>query len=549
MKSRIENDIEPPNLVLSSSVGRLWHRLDDRYALPKASLDLLIRNASVEHSMKDGEWKFDPHVSVHSNMLSGIFADALAQETYDANLAGLHWSLSMSSSGIRLQCAGYSDRLSDLAVKLLKDFLSGTFIAESYVETTKDRVVRFLSSYFSSRRADSLASHYQNLLLSIKQADVDVSLDVAQTVSLDSIKEHHRRVIDSSDIEIDCFYTGNVSEKSARELFAQVTDVLGRHKTPDSSKEITLHGPDTRRLPLGKDVEVHIASKNPEEENGAVLMTYQSQIPCFRGIGLSCPESLQSTASIRLLCHMLREPLFNTLRTKQQLGYVVQSYYDIEFAQSNAASTAVDLISINVLSRKVSPTDITQRIDDFLADFRSSLLRIPESEIRDHANALSNTLLKPAQKLSTEASIHFGKIRRYGPEILRAGGGDSDLPWNSIQDLAVAIQSLARQDLVTTWDRVVLGPNRSRVTTMVYGSTFPLNETVAFQRATSKSLLVVNDTADLMKLRENFKIYENKTIRPNQILNHIPTMTPLRLGLAAAAIGVIGFTVHSRRKR
>jgi secreted Zn-dependent insulinase-like peptidase len=246
---------------------------------------------------------------------------------------------------------------------------------------------------------------------------------------------------------------------------------------------------------------------------------------------------------------MLREPLFDTLRTKQQLGYIVSSYYDIEFAHSDATATPVDLLSISILSRKVSPPDVATRIDDFLLDFRSSLLNMPESEIRDHADALSSKMLKPIQSLSSESSTHFAKIRRYSPEILRAGGTDADLPWKSVEDLAGSIRSLQRQDLVQTWDRVVLSKERSRVTSMVYGSTFPLDEKLALKRATSNKSVVVNNTADLLKLRRNLRAYENKVERPSQIARLVPSSTYARLGLAAAAVGVIGLTLNSRRKK
>jgi len=543
----IEKPIDPPNLVVSNAVGRLWHRLDDRYALPKSSLNFFIRNAAVEHSLQDGEWQYDPSASIHSTMLTSVFTQALAQETYDADLAGLHWSLSSSTTGTRIVCSGYSDRLGDLAIKLLRDFLDGNFIQESYVEATQDRIVRSLQTYFASRRADSLASHYQNLLLSTKQSEVDVSLAVVQSANLSSCKAQHKKIVENADIEIDCLYSGNVSEKDAKAFFVEAGELLNKRGSKNPS--VKLVGPDHRRLELGKETEAHFASQNPQEENGAVLMTYQSHIPGFRGADFSCPESLQSTASLRLISHMLREPLFDTLRTKQQLGYIVSSYYDLEFSHSDATATPIDLLSINVLSRKVSPPDVATRIDDFLIGFRGSLMNMPESEIRDHADALSSKLLKPMQSLSSEASNHFSKIRRYAPEILRAGGNDSDLPWKSVEDLAGSIQALQRKDLVETWDRVVLGTDRSRVVSMVYGSTFPLDEKLARKRATSSKSVVVNNAADLLKLRRNLKPYENKVERASQFAKLLPSSTYARLGFAAAAVGVIGFTLSARRKR
>ena len=105
---RIEKPIEPPNLLINKSNGRLWHRLDDRYALPKASLTILLRTATAEHKLQPNSsdesesslrWDYDSSTAMQSNFITNIFADALAQETYDSYLAGLGWSLSKSSSG------------------------------------------------------------------------------------------------------------------------------------------------------------------------------------------------------------------------------------------------------------------------------------------------------------------------------------------------------------------------------------------------------------------------------------------------------------------
>lgn len=110
-----------------------------------------------------------------------------------------------------------------------------------------------------------------------------------------------------------------------------------------------------RRVQPGEDIELHFPSKNPEEENGAVIFTYQSTIPSYKGEGISHPLGLKSTSCIRLLCHMLREPLFDELRTKQQLGYIVSAYYEIGYSSRSSDSdlgplvVPVDFITINIL--------------------------------------------------------------------------------------------------------------------------------------------------------------------------------------------------------
>ena len=116
---RIEKPIEPPNLLVDDARGRLFHRLDDRYALPQSSLNFLIRNAAVQNVSTETGWEYDSKSVLFSSVLSGCFSEAMAQETYDADLAGLYWSLSLGPSGIRLSFSGFSDRLPDLALKIL----------------------------------------------------------------------------------------------------------------------------------------------------------------------------------------------------------------------------------------------------------------------------------------------------------------------------------------------------------------------------------------------------------------------------------------------
>jgi len=124
--TRLEKSIDPPTLLVDDIHGRLFHRLDDRYALPKSSLTFLIRNAAVQNvKTTKSYWEHDDKTALLSSMISGVFGDAMAQETYDADLAGLHWSLSMTSAGIKLRVDGFSDRLPDLGTAVLSKSTSG----------------------------------------------------------------------------------------------------------------------------------------------------------------------------------------------------------------------------------------------------------------------------------------------------------------------------------------------------------------------------------------------------------------------------------------
>ena len=523
---RIEKEIDPPELVVDDPrMGRLWHRLDDRYALPKSIVTILIRNAAVSHVKNDqGIWIPDSMASVHSTLLSGIFGQALAQETYDADLAGLHWNISMTAAGIHISCSGFSDRLPDLALDIVRQFLQADFIKENFFLSTKDRVLRSLKTYFQSRRADSQALYYRDFLLAASDEGIDESLHFAEAATLESTKSYHCSLFGNSESFIECLFTGNVSRTEAQSFFASASDAFQQKSSslcnPADISTMWIPGGFERKLGRGEDLELHFASKNDQEENGSVLMTFQSHIPGYRGAPLSSNESLKSSSAIRLLCQIIREPLFDELRTKQTLGYIVSSYYDIGFSSSpdgvaalDSATVPVDYIVISILSRKVAPPEVVQRIDEFLTGFRSKLLDMPDSQIQHHADALRTKLLKPIQKLSSESSSRFSKIRRYAPEVLcRITDGQQhtnqsiSMPWDDAPLIANTVRDLKRDDLVETWDRMMLPGSRSRVVSCVYGRTHPL-PTGRIPGGAGARKVVSSDLAEVAALRREFPVY------------------------------------------
>eukprot|EP00558_Chaetoceros_sp_UNC1202_P005685 CAMPEP_0197245224 /NCGR_PEP_ID=MMETSP1429-20130617/10072_1 /TAXON_ID=49237 /ORGANISM="Chaetoceros sp., Strain UNC1202" /LENGTH=361 /DNA_ID=CAMNT_0042705679 /DNA_START=69 /DNA_END=1154 /DNA_ORIENTATION=- len=309
-------------------------------------------------------------------------------------------------------------------------------------------------------------------------------------------------------------------------------------------------GPYARRLEAGEDVHLHFQSQNKEEQNGAVLMTFQSSVPSFKGDGLSHPQSLLQTAAIRTICHMLREPLFNQLRTQEQLGYIVSSYYDTGFSAHNVQSdletseqtvtvgtTPIDSVVVNVLSKKVPPPVLTRRIDEFLGTFRETLSAMPDEEIRSHTDALSRKLLKPKQKLDDEAGLHFGKISKYAPEVLEKALGPSQLPWNSAEHLASSIKGLNRGDLLQAWDNVVAGKKRARIVSHVYGSTFPLSSDgkegdFASRHIARSRITCLKSMEDIKVKRQELVQYSDKIVEKQRLFGM------KKVGLAA--VGVIG---------
>lgn len=296
---------------------------------------------------------------------------------------------------------------------------------------------------------------------------------------------------------------------------------------------------------------MHFESKNPKEENGAVVVTYQSQHEGFKGRHLSSKETLQRSACVRLISKMIREPCFNELRTKQQLGYIVSSFYDMSYStNATPLTTSIDSLTVYVLSRKVDPKDVASRIDDFLLNFRSKLEEMPSAEIQDYAESLAKELTKPIRKLGTEANNQFGKIKRYAPESLYADSESSleDIPFDNAEVVAAALRKLERNMILDVYDSLIMKKeSRSRILTHVYGRTFPLKEVPP----PTPSKVYVSSMDQLMEKRKSLIAYEphsNYQRTGTRLLGLIGRQRTLQYAAAAAAVvGVVGVVLFKGR--
>ena len=236
---RIDKDLDPPKLIINDKEKgrRLWHRLDDRYALPRSSMTIMLVNPNSSYLQKQG-WEYSLEQSVKSTWLTSIFTRAMAQETYDADLAGLEWYLFDSSSGIQLTVHGYSNKLSQFALDLLRKFLivennhsAEHFCTESFFKITKERSINNCQSFYHSKRADTYASFYRDMILSSRSDGIEERMKVMQNMTLESLIDHHQHLI-STMSQIQCFYTGNVSKSEAEDFFHQATSIVEKNMTP-----------------------------------------------------------------------------------------------------------------------------------------------------------------------------------------------------------------------------------------------------------------------------------------------------------------------------
>lgn len=136
-------------------------------------------------------------------------------------------------------------------------------------------------------------------------------------------------------------------------------------------------------LPEGKNFAHNETVFNPEEKNNAIQYTLQ--------IGDSRSDPLR--AKVLLFAHLINEPAFNVLRTKEQLGYIV-------FTHTWNQPSMIGLV-VRVQSER-SPIYLENRIDTFLEGYGEELKTMSQDVFEKQKMGLVNKLREKLDNLDQE---------------------------------------------------------------------------------------------------------------------------------------------------
>ena len=115
--------------------------------------------------------------------------------------------------------------------------MSGKFLQQPFFESTKDRVIRGLNTYFESRRADSHAVYYRDALLASSDNGIEDSLQIAKAAEFETVKEHYNNVILNKERFLECLFTGNVSSSEAETLYGKASSILQKTAKTEKSTD------------------------------------------------------------------------------------------------------------------------------------------------------------------------------------------------------------------------------------------------------------------------------------------------------------------------
>lgn len=370
----VEQPAIAPRLIRNDENVRTWYKKDDQFWAPKANVQVCLRSALV-------------NVSALTAVLTQIFRelveDSLSEYSYDAELAGLEYHMLNHAQGLDVTVSGYNDKMAVLLEKVLVS-MRDLEVKEDRFNIIKDRLLRGWRNFDYQQPFQQIGT-YSRWIMSERGYINQQLLEELPAVTADDVRAFFPQILRQMHIEI--LVHGNLYREDALKISDLVESNLKTKRLPASQWPIRR----TLVLPSGSNYVYKRDLKDPANVNHCI------EYMMFSGIN----TDRKSRAKLLLFAQMADEPCFDTLRTKEQLGYIVHG--------GPTVLPAVHGYRILIQSEK-SPEYLEKRIDVFLNGLSDTLRNMSESEFDTFKTGVINKRLENLKNLNQETARFWHHI-------------------------------------------------------------------------------------------------------------------------------------------
>ncbi|CAM9610251.1 unnamed protein product [Scytosiphon promiscuus] len=424
--------LDPPTVVESLAAdGGAWkvrHKLDNLFAQPKAlCMFQLVSPVAYE----------SPRTLAALYLFESCLDEYLNEYTYDAQVAGLSYSLNFNKRGLQLTARGYGDKMPGFIDKVAEAVATHTPSDPAEFERLRDVLQRVWSSYDTYQP-------YRHAMYNADEAMEDPCFSMKElqealdSIELEDLRPLATRVLEEA--EGLCLLQGNLDKKDVPRYMEGVhrwlnPTPLSEEKQPLTETKIVMFP----HSPHGCGSLLLRPEENETNDNSALFMQFQVS-----------DRSLESRILAEALMATMEDSFYSSLRTKQQLGYIVSS--------GTQCTEGVSMMYLVIQSAVRGPSYLTERSLEFLGGFRQQLSDMTPGKISDYVQGLVSRKLEPDHRLSSEAYRNWDEI------------ATGQLNFDRRRQEVEALQKIDGDDLLQFFDRHMAegGDARRVLTSEVY---------------------------------------------------------------------------------
>lgn len=421
LKSIEANRSGRPQLVASEPGLRVWQMQDAEFRVPRADLFVSVETGTAVASARN---------AALTSLYLSLVKEALTPLAYPAEIAGLRYDVYRSARGFGFSISGYDEKQPLLADLIVDQLLAPAFSEESF-ELRRAELIRHLENSRLNTPYQQLATELDYLLYRQRWTSEEL-LQAAAAVSLAELRKFVPELL--AELRLEILAHGNVTAADARAAGRALGQRFLADATPGPavSRDVTL-------LESGRQ---YLRSIETSHDDAATLVYYQA-----------ADAEVATAARLLMVEQLVKAPFFDTLRTREQLGYVVQAH----------SASALRLPGLNFLIQSPAhgPGVLTERIDAFIGAYRERIAAMDAETFERHRQGLLAALRERDTSLSRRS------LRLQGALAL------NDYTFDRRERLAAEIEHLRLEDVLAEYDALLLPAQRARIVLQTTGGTPP----------------------------------------------------------------------------
>tara|TARA_R110000737_G_scaffold36970_2_gene56767 strand:- start:5031 stop:7838 length:2808 start_codon:yes stop_codon:yes gene_type:complete len=417
--------LTPPKNICQQDGLNVWFKHDTSFNTPKGYIYLSIDSPAVIENAS---------TIAMTRLFIDLYSDAVIEEHYDAELAGIHYHLYSHQSGLTLQISGISTKQEQLLPLLLASLMQNKFCQQTF-ELFKQQL---LSHWNDAKNSKSISQLFAKLSAAMqpKSPSSQSLINALEKVDFKQFKSFVERLFDNTAVEV--LIHGNWSKQSANKIITDIKQVFAGKLSQSNQVEIPcldIQGQGTLTIP----------AELPEHDHAAVLYYPMAN------------KDLRSIALTMLTNQLLSPIFFQEMRTEKQYGYLV----GVGFIPINRYPG----IAFYIQSPHTDSVTLTKAMEDFIARSNDYIANLPH----EHWQHLQFGLASQLQEKDSNLRI---KSQRYWAAIC-----NKEASFNQKQALITIIQSLSISDVAEFLQQHFHGTKvKDRLSLLSYENDTQLNE-------------------------------------------------------------------------
>uniref|UniRef100_A0A0E0EDB2 Peptidase M16 N-terminal domain-containing protein n=1 Tax=Oryza meridionalis TaxID=40149 RepID=A0A0E0EDB2_9ORYZ len=419
-----------PCMLRKTLFSRVWYKPDTMFFTPKAYVKMDFHCPLSRSS---------PESTVLTDMFTRLIMDYLNDFAYDAQVAGLYYTVRPNDIGFQITMVGYNDKMRTLLDTVIRK------IAEFEVKFDRFAVIKetIMKDYknFKFRQPYEQAFYYCSLILEEQTWAWDEKLAAVSHIEASDLQNFLPHLLGKTFIE--CYFAGNMEPSEAKDVMQHVEDTLFNApisfcKALPPSQHLTKR---IVKLERGLRYFYPALCLNHQDEKNSSLLHY-IQIH---------QDDLKQNVLLQLFTLVAKQPAFHQLRSVEQLGYIT-----VLTQRNNSGVWGLQFI---IQSTVKDPSNLDDRVEAFLNMFEGTLYQMPDEEFKSNVNALVDMKLEKYKNIREESAFFWKEI------------SEGTLKFDRKEAEVAALRDLNKEELIEFFNNHVKdnAPQKKILSIQVYG--------------------------------------------------------------------------------